>query len=453
MGLRVRLSPVLLTAGLLLAAGGAQADSCIDLRTGQNYDCSQSPPAAPAGQPAPSQSQLRDTLRKSLSRGNAQGSSAAADAASTRWSDAVNRAMQAEQSAQLTNDPQERAQLMAKYNAAMGDMRAAGNDMLAGTTDPAARAQLQDFLNKSQNSLAQQATASGFGAPPASSAPPQQAAAPAAPSTPASDTFSVCEDPKQGVTTCYEMGRTGDQCQEVWYQGGQKTLERGWKTCSAADMQQRDAYFAGQPVGQGAPADPRSQQLQGFMASLSPYCQQQLKNYLYSSRDSQTSGQAAQAAMQAFANLQDTGGGTQGGHDNCAAGFAKLASILGVAVPQRRLAEASRKAWGAAMADKPRETVNVPDVSDAPQGYYADGSGGGGWDPGEVLNAGAQILGVLGAILGGFAEGYGSGGGYSSGPVYTSRPTYGYGGPSGGGYVYRGGNSGGSNSTITGTHR
>lgn len=100
------------------------------------------------------------------------------------------------------------------------------------------------------------------------------------------------------------------------------------------------------------------------------------------------------------------------------------------------------------MADKPRTEIAVPTGEYMANGYYSDGSGGGGWNTGEVVDAGIQILGILGDILGGFSSGY-SGGGYTSRPAGVSR-TYGYGGPSGSGYVYRG-NSGGGTSTITGT--
>lgn len=442
MSLRVRRSCVAALAALsfTIAAGAARADSCIDLRTGQNYDCNGSPPQVAPGQPAPAPSQLRETLRKRLSQTGGSGT----DAAQQRWADAANRAMQATASAGLTSDPQEQAQFKAKYAAAVRDMQQAGNEVVAGTSDPAEKAKMQTFFAASLGAVSQQASGVGIGAVQTQQTairdsinqPQQQAAAPA------NNTFSVCEDPKNGVTTCYELGRTGNQCQEVWYQGGLKTVERGWKTCSPSDLQQRDAYFSGQPVGQGAPADPRSQQLSGLMASLPPQCQDDVKSYLYNARDSKTSGSAGNQAMKSFSNIN--------GNPTCKAGFERLAAILGVEMPQRHLSGGTRSAWANGMADKPRETVNVPDVRNPPSGYYADtNDGSGGFDAGEVLNAGGQILGILGAILGGFAEGYAGGGG----AVYTSRPSYGYGGPSGGGYVYRGGNSGGSNSTITGTRR
>ncbi|HLG46900.1 MAG TPA: hypothetical protein VKY24_11730 [Reyranella sp.] len=438
----------LATSLVFVSAGSAWADSCIDLRTGQNYDCNGAPPQAAPGQPAPPPTQLRELLRKRL----AQKDVPTTEAAQQRWADAANRAMQASASASLTSDPQEQAQAKAKYAAAVRDMQQAGNEVVAGTSDPAAKANMQAFFARTLGSVSQQASAAGIGAvqtqPQAIRDSVQQPAAPAAASAGASpqprpDVFSVCEDPKNGVTTCYEMSRSGNDCLEVLYQGGQRTWENGRKTCRPEDLQQRDAYFSGQPVGQGAPADPRSQQLSGLMASLSPQCQQDVKSYLYRSRDSRTSGGAGDQAMRSFANIN--------GNQDCKAGFERLASIVGVEIPQRHLSGGARSAWASGMADKPRETVNVPDVNNMPQGYYGPNDGGGGWNTGEVLDAGVQILGVLGAILGGFAEGYG-GGGYSGGTVYSSGPSRGYGGPSGGGYVYRG-SSRGSNSTITGTSR
>jgi hypothetical protein len=439
MRLCIRLSavPAIAATGLLLGAGGARADSCIDLRTGQNYDCNQAPPSQSSpGQPAAAKPQLRDQLRKSL--GSA--SPTRSETAQEKWVDAAARAQQATDSARLTSDPQEKAQFKRNYDAAMRDLRQAGNDMMASTSDPKEKAMVRDTLQKYEAAGATAAADAGLGSTPQ---PTQQATAPAAP---ANDVFSVCEEPVKGVTTCYEIGRTGSDCLEVWYQGGLRTLERGRKACSAADLAQRNAYFSGQPVGQGAPADPRSQQLSGLMASLSPRCQTEVQSYLYNSRDSQTSRDAGTKAMKSFADINSD--------LECKAGFERLAGILGVQMPQRKLAARTGSTWGSAMADKPRETVNVPDVRDMPQGYYGEGDSSGGWNTGEVLSTGIQVLGVLADILGGFAAGY-AGGGYSygGGGGYTTAPSRGYGGPTGGGYVYRGGSSGGSQSTITGGRR
>ncbi len=442
---------ILTALAFVIGAGNAWAvDYCVDLRTGQTYDCSQDPPLqTQQGPQRHAPSALQRQLARSLAAKSANTPPDANRLAiARRVEDASNRADSALRSASLTSDPQEKAQFKRAYEAAMQDVRNGTNQLIMSTSDPAQKQSLTNALANSEQQRMAQANDAGIGLSPA---PQQQAAQPA---QPAGNVFSVCEDPKNGVTTCYEMGRTGNDCLEVLYQGGQRTYENGHKTCSPEDMRQRDAYFAGQPVGPGAPADPRSQQLAGLMASLSPQCQQDLKSYLYNSRESRTSSAASDKALQSFSNIDS--------NQDCKAGFERLAGILGVETPQRHLSNGARTAWATGMADKPREQVNVPNVQENPiggggnSGYYAyNPSGGGGFDPGEVLNTGMQVLGGLftlgAAILGGFAEGYG--GGYSSGPVYTSRPSYGYGGPSGGGYVYRGGRSGGNNSTITGTTR
>jgi hypothetical protein len=280
-------------------------------------------------------------------------------------------------------------------------------------------------------------------------APKQTATAPA-PAAPLPNVFSVCEAPEKGVTTCYELGRSGNACQKVFYQGGQLTWrDSQMSTCNAGDMAQRDAFYAGKPVGgdpAGAPAvDPRSEQISGLMASVPSQCQDDIKSYLYGSRDSKVQRGAETGAMKSFVNISK--------NPTCKEALDRLAQAMGVEMPQRRLAGQSRKTWDSAMADKPRETVNVPNAEQMANGYYANDpmpSSNDGWNTGEVIDTGIQILGVLSQILGGFSSGY-SGGGYTA-PSYSSRPagvsrTYGQGSPSGSGYVYR--NSG--NSTITGT--
>jgi hypothetical protein len=288
-------------------------------------------------------------------------------------------------------------------------------------------------------------------------APTQQAAA--TPEAKRPDVFTICEAPdSKGVTRCHEMGRAGAACQVVLYKGSDIVWrDNAPSTCNAADQKQRDDYFAGKPVG-GEPivpsSDPRAAQLQDVMASLPAKCQQELKSFLYNSRDSSGSRAAEQKAMKSF---QDINGSAE-----CKQGYERLATVLGVQVPQRRLAARSRSDWGDGLKDKPRETVNLPSEDRMPSGYYAadprDNTGG-GWDTGEVINNGIQILGILSDLLGAAVQGYAAGGGFNTyssggGGGYTSRPagaahTYGQGSPSGTGYVYRSN----SQSTITGGSR
>lgn len=439
MTMRASLSIFLLaSAGLFGATGVAEADWCVDLRSGQNYDCAKEPPSGNA--PAPGNNNkatndLRDQLRRNLSSGNA---APAVDrlALAQKAEDASNRADSALRSAELASDPAEKAQARKNYEAAMADLRNSTRQLIDATPDPKQKQALIQALKDSEVRHASMAADAGL-----SGSAPATAAAPAA-AAPTANVFSVCEAPEKGVTSCYEIGRSGSACQKVFYQGGQLTWrDPQTSTCSAGDLAQRDAFFAGQPVG-GEPVDPpsidpRSQQLSGALAGVSAQCQQNIKNYLYGARDSKRSNNAQSAAMSSFVDINRD--------PDCKAALDRLAANAGVEMPQRQLASKARGAWDSALADKPRAEVNVPSGE-----YMADPSGS-GWSTPDVMNAGAQILGVLGDILGGFAAGYG-GGGYSSG--YTSRPagvsrTYGYGGPSGSGYVYR--NNGGNPSTITGT--
>jgi hypothetical protein len=431
---------LLASAGLFVATGIAHADWCVDLRTGQNYDCAKEPPSgkAPAQGNAASTG-LREQLRRSL--GNQANTPPAPDrlAIAQRVEDASQRADNALRSAELTSDPAEKAQAKKNYDAAMADLRSSTQQLIDATPDPAQKQALAQALKDSEARHASMAADVGLGG----AAP----AAPAVAAAPTANVFSVCEAPEKGVTTCYEIGRSGSACQKVFYQGGQLTWrDSQMSTCGAGDLAQRDAFFAGKPVGGEPPAapavDPRSEQLAGMMAGTSAQCQSDLRNYLYSSRDSKSSRGAETNAMKSFVNIEKD--------PECKAVLDRLASSVGVEMPQRRLASQSRKTWDSAMADKPRAEIAVPTGEYMANGYYsADGAGNGdGYNTGEVVNAGIQILGVLGDILGGFASGYG-GGGYTSRPAGVSR-TYGQGSPSGSGYVYRG-NSGGNNSTITGT--
>jgi hypothetical protein len=169
------------------------------------------------------------------------------------------------------------------------------------------------------------------------------------------------------------------------------------------------------------------------MASLPPQCQQDLKNFMYSSRDGAKSRSAGDKAVSSFRNINSNA--------ECRAGMEKLAAILGVQLPRRQLADADRQAWSGALAGKPRETVNVPTIA----GNYGEPSSG-SFDLAELLNTGTELLNALASLLGALV------GSFSSGPSYSSGAARGYDGPSGSGDVYRD-SSQGSQSTITGGSR
>ena len=434
---------VVAAAALLLAPASAFADWCetfpgsgkfTDQNCDKPYDTSGRGTKAGAQQPPRTQQpKLRDTIRAKL---NEAGKQAPQTPAGERWIDAARRADEALGSAQLATDPQERAAIKRKYDEAMREARQAGKEHIDSLKDPAQRAHAEQAMKDFESNSAIVAGKVGI----AATAPPTQtAAAPPPPPSAASPqaltkVFTICEQPERGVTTCYEIPPSGNQCLKVYYQGGERTwADSRTNACSAEDLRQRDDYYAGKAVGTGPVPDARSRQIEGFMASLSPRCQQDLRNFMLNSRDSN-----ATKAMDSYRSVSSD--------RECRAGMEKLAGILGVALPQRRLAEADRQAWTGAMTDRPRETVSVPETYSQTPGT--------GWnvDTGEVIQAGIILLDFLGAVLGVAAgvAAYNSGGG--GGTYYAPAPAGNYGGPTGGGYVYRGNNRG-SNSTITGGSR
>lgn len=418
------------------------ADTCVDLRTGQQYDCDKQPPApakqppSAAAQPAPAGRPDTEALRNQLSRNLAAPSTTTVDPVAVglaqKAEDASHRAESALVSAGLTNDPAEKAQFRGAYEKARAELRTSMQQLIAATSDPAKKQNLAKALQDSEARQTQMAAEAGLGGP-AKPVPTQQAAA--TESRP--EVFTICDAPDKGITRCQALGKTGSACQVVLYQGRDiHWRDPAMSICSEADMKLRDAYFAGKPVAidsqPAGPADSRAQQIQSLLASLPPNCQAQMQNYLYGSQESKKSREAGQTAAKSFAEMDL----------ECKAGLVRLSDALGVQSPQRRVVGGSQRVWTGAMADKPRETVNVPNTDNYGYAARSPDSNGGDWNTGEVIDAGIQIMGVLGAILGGVASGYATGGGGGGGYTYTSRPagaarTYGQGSPSGTGYVYR----------------
>ena len=125
----------------------------------------------------------------------------------------------------------------------------------------------------------------------------------------------------------------------------------------------------------------------------------------------------------------------------CLQGVERMAKAMGVQMPRRRLADDDRRAWGAALADKPREEDQIADIP-------AD-TGPNGYSSGEVVSSGMQFLGGFLNLLGAAAGAYSAGSSY----YYSAPPTRNYATPynSGGGYVYRAPPQ--RQSTITGGSR
>ena len=186
MGLRVRSSfaAALAAASLMMAAGAAHADSCVDLRTGQTWDCKGPPPQVAPGQ-APQPSQLRELLRKRLAEKATTRTAVDRDALVDRYLDAKTRADNALRSASLTSDPTEKAQFKRAYEAAQADMRGSVQQLIDSAPDAAQKQGLTKNLPALEANYAAQARDAGLAG---GSPPQQQAAAPA----PTDNVFSVC---------------------------------------------------------------------------------------------------------------------------------------------------------------------------------------------------------------------------------------------------------------------
>src|SRR5260370_26080618 len=140
---------------------------------------------SPSAQPPSSGNNLRERLRQSLGAAGTTQSATARD----KWVDAHARAEQATRSASLTNDPQEKAQFRRAYEAAMRDLRQAGNEMVASTSDPPEKARLRALMQENETPCARAPADACIGGQPAPppQAPPPQHAPPPPPSPPSQD--------------------------------------------------------------------------------------------------------------------------------------------------------------------------------------------------------------------------------------------------------------------------
>lgn len=426
-----------LAAVLLLSGGQARADLCETSPGSQKYtdqNCDKPSTATkPAAQPAPQQpvSQTHGALREELKRRLNAGSAkpAQTDSFADRIADAQTRAKNAIVSGGMASDAKEKAQFQRNYETAMKDLRKAYDD--AGAAVPAdRRAEIAAMRDQAEAELRGKAQEANLMA--AAPAPTRVAAQPAA--EPLKDVLTVCEPPEKGVATCFEIPPTGSLCRKVYYQAGEVTWrDSRMSTCSAGDLQQRDAYFAGKPVGTEAPPDPRAAQLDKMMSSLPRQCQDDLRHFLYGARDSANSRRASDEAVNGFRNIARD--------DACLKGVERIANAIGVQMPRRRLADDDRRAWGAALADKPREEEQIGDIpaDTGPNGYSSQ----------EVISSGMELLGGVLSLLGAAASAYSAGSSY----YYSAPPTRNYATPpNSGGYVYRAAPPQ-SQSTITGGSR
>lgn len=428
------IAPIAATLAAVLLFGGAEAraDWCETSPGSQKYtdkNCDKpyeqtKPAAKPATQPGAAQNRtsLREELRRRLDASGAK--AVQADNFADRITDAQTRAKNAIISGGMASDAKEKAQFQRNYDVAMKDLRKVYDDA-AAAAPPGGRAEIAALRDQAEAELRSQAQQANLMAP----APAAQTAA-----APLKDVLTVCEPPEKGVATCYEIPPKGSLCRKVYYQGGEVTWrDSRMTTCSADDLQQRDAYFAGQPVGTGEPPDPRAAQLEKMISSLPPQCQDDLRDFLYGARDSATSRSASNQAVTGFRNIAADAA--------CLQGVERIAKAMGVQMPRRRLADDDRRAWGAALADKPREEDQIADIP-------AD-TGPAGYSDEEVVSSGSQILGGILWGLGVAANAYAAGRTY----YYSAPPSRSYATPynSGGGYIYRAPPQ--RQSTITGGSR
>lgn len=416
---------------LTFPASMAFADSCWDPISHQPFDCNKPPPgkkAYPKPPPGPQGAQQRSQqLREAIDRYGKR------EDAKRKWVDAAERAQRATDSAALTSDPTEKAQFRRDYDAAMRDLRDAGNDIINNTDDAELKKQVRESFAEYQKRGAEAAREAGI-ASAVAAAPPAPAAAPR------QEVFSICEPPQRGITTCYEIPRTGSLCRQVAYQMGERTWERPDPiTCSAEDLQARTDYFLGKKVGSDEllpdPTELARQQAQ--QPAMTPQCRKLVGDLVQASQAND-----GQNAVVAYAALKKAGG----------------CGILDKIEAARRPPAGSDPRF-IRRGDTPMldQTVVVCDQNPERCAEYVDQLRR-GTSPEAVaamyanaIGVGLQIGMTIGAgVLAAIPPGGGGGGG--GGVTYYRGPTGGYGGPQGPTYVYRG-HRPGNQSTITGLGR
>ena len=408
---------------LLLATSvvPAWADSCWDPVSGQPYDCNKPPPGKkvypkpPPG--AQGAEQRRQQMREAIDRFGRR------EDAKAKWVDAAERAQRATDSARLTSDPVEKAQFRRDYDAAMRDLRDAGNDIINNTDDAALKKQVRDSFAEYQKRGAEEARAAGL-----SSAAPTQPAAPQL-----ADVFSVCEAPEKGVTTCYEIPPSGSQCRKVFYQGGQRTwADPNLMTCNAADLQARTDYYLGNKVGSDELLPDAKTIAAQPTSNMTPQCQKLVGDFVTAARANDGAN-----SVVAYSALKKAGG----------------CGVLDKVEAVRRPAPTGDSRF-LTRGDTPMLDQTVVQCDQRPEecAAYVEQLRR-GTSPEAVSAMFSNAIGIglqVGFALGGAVlSAVPAGGGYSGGGGYYRGPSRGYGGPQGPAYVYRG-HRPANQSTITG---
>lgn len=377
-----RLAIVLGLATIALSPGTASADSCIDLRTSQVYDCNAMPPGAKPQRVLadPQTERLRQKMRDLLQQPS---SSADETQRKQRVANNINAAM----------DACHRGN-MVEFEAQMGQA--------SGLATPAENQQLLGQVR-------QACAATRADAKPNQPQPAQQAMAPAPVAPPDPNLFTTCGAPdRQGVQTCYEAPPSGYSCRKVLKKGGDAVWTDDQATCdSTAILQQRNAYFNALKAQTPPPkplfgeGDVRKQEA---LNSLPAGCRADLNNLLQGADTGDK-----EKAYTSYARLRAT----------CDAQTRALASAAETALPERILSSRARTALDKAMRGDPgRLAESVGDRS-----YDAS------YDAGQVITFGLTLLNVLSGFAGVYAaipQGGGNMGSIGNRPVGHS---YGQGSP------------------------
>ena len=443
------------TAMLVFAAGSSRADSCYE--TAQvNIDCSAKQPAGSGSgtaQPGNNPNSLREQLRRALQAKSAPARSPAQaqaiDDAEQRWSEAQARAQDATYRAQQTDDPALKAQLKQQYESATQDLHQAGADLIKA--DPQQKAKIQALLKDYDTKGTKAAIAAGLEAPPA---PKAAAAAPPKPVAPDNvtqigDNTYVCDGPVAGANnvSCRQISADAKRCTNVMLADGDVSWQDSIDTpCRASDFRQRKAFLAADPAAAAAianaqpgfaadPGETRREidrmnrpELTAALDDLPKQCRADFEKFL-ASGEAKSKTNAAQAAA-SYAKLDK--------NPQCRDAMKRLAGVLGVGLPHRKIAAGERNDWNAALDGPQRASIeDIPDidVSNIPDT---------GFDPGDSLDSAIDMLNALSGGLGALSGSMRSMPSYRPAPAYrpAPRPTY----------TFTPGRNSGNNSDITGTH-
>jgi hypothetical protein len=444
-------------AMLLFASGESRADTCYE--TAQvNIDCSPKGLGNNASQASQTnlqavhtQSQnLRDKLRSALESKSAPLDTPAIDDAEQRWGDAQASAQDATYRAQHTDDPDLKAQLQQQYQTAVSDLHQAGADLIQA--DPQQKSKIQALLKSYDAQGTKAAAAAGFEAPPkAAAATPQPPALPDNVKQIGANTY-VCDGPIAGANnvSCRQISADGKRCTSAMLADGDVSWQDSIDTpCNPDDLAARKAFLgldkaAAKAVAEARPnldVDPgdtrreidrmNQPELASALDSLPKACRADFEKFI-TSGEAKSTANAAQAAA-SYAKLDK--------NPQCRDAMKRLAGVLGVGLPHRKIAAGDRNDWNAAMAGPQR--AGIADIPDIDVSSIPDT----GFDPGDSLDSAIDMLNALSGGLGALQGSMRSMPSYRPAPAIRApapQPTQ--------TYTYTPGRNSGNNSDITGTH-